>query len=75
MGDLKIGMGTSGDLILDKYGLKELQTKPVGQWTEADRQNVMSACKKENMAPRLPVLLNQANIELLLKKSYCRGCG
>jgi len=75
MGDLKIGMGTSGDLILDKYGLKELETKPVGQWTEADRQNVMSACKKENMAPRLPVLFNQANIELLLKKSYCRGCG
>jgi Fe-S-cluster containining protein len=63
------------DSILDKYWLADLETKPVGQWTEADRQNVLSACKKENMAPQLPILFNPGNIELLLKKSYCRGCG
>jgi Fe-S-cluster containining protein len=61
--------------MLDKYGLEALKTKPVSLWTDSDYDNVVNACRKENMSPRLPILFNTSNIERLLAKSRCRGCG
>ena len=52
-----------------------LKTKPIALWTDQDREGVIEACKIENMSPRLPILFTPENIESLLKKSYCRGCG
>jgi Fe-S-cluster containining protein len=66
---------SNGDSIMGKHGLEAPDAKPLGLWSDADFENVLDACRKENMSPRLPLLFNPANIERLLRKSSCRGCG
>jgi Fe-S-cluster containining protein len=65
----------TGESILEKHGLGGLENKPVSRWSEADFEAVLNACRIENMSPRLPLLFNPSNIDRLLLKSNCMGCG
>jgi len=64
------------DLDLAKYGLSHLDKKRPLDLTPAEIDQVLDAFDKEDMAPPIfDANVNPGQIDKLLSKSYCRGCG
>jgi len=64
------------DLDLAKYGLSHLAQKRPLDFTATEIDQVLDAFANEDMAPPIfDATVNPRQIDELLSKSYCRGCG